>query len=139
MAALLWSSQRPVGAPSRYFSRIKASWMARQRLSSISFCPRRFHEPRRLDFVRCTLPLFGDFEICLAGLGFVRVFTSAQPHDAAKRQNNATTTSSRGFRFLVVSTTKQHLRAWNPGPKNQYGVEHHFTFGCPTPLRCSPR
>src|SRR4051812_19834055 len=108
MAALLWSSQWPVGSPSKYFSLIKASWIARQRWSSMSFCPRFFHEPCRLDFTRCTFPLLAVLEICAEGLVLGWVLVSAR-HTEAIRQKNAAKATSKRPEFLIAATANPHL------------------------------
>src|SRR3954471_13962230 len=116
MAALLWSSQWPVGSPSRYFSRIKASWIARQRWSSISFCPRFFHEPRRFDFARCRLPFLVVFATRGAGFALLRVVASANPDEAATRQKMAANRITKRLEFLTAASTDPHLESEKTGP-----------------------
>src|SRR3954470_7272985 len=116
MAALLWSSQWPVGSPSRYFSRINASWMARQRWSSIYFCPRFFHEPRRFDLARCNFPVLVVLDARGLGLASERVLASAKPAEAATKHKSAAKTANKRVDFFRTETTGSIPRMLGKGP-----------------------
>src|SRR5438874_932302 len=91
--------------------------MARQRWSSMSFCPRLFHEPRRRDFVLWSLPLLVVFETCWLGLPLVRVRASAGLANIASRQNRPAINASGRLETLLVTTAKSVPRTLLKEPK----------------------
>src|SRR3954466_11551247 len=108
--------------------------MSVARFASISFCPRFFHEPPRcrLDLARWTFPEWLVAETCWPE---VRVAAAAVLAGSSKTPAAANAISIN--RENLWAKTKPHLSA--ECAQKQRGVEHHFTFGCSTPLRCSPR